>query len=169
MHYLSVSSFIPETLSSRWRFWHLQIKYKSAFWEVFLISTSQISSLELRRCPSFPCHWQPVPFSCILPIPHLVHCSHCQKSSLSKTKSERMDPAVPFTSERESPGVSLRHRVHLSFLAHLQYTVGVLFRLSGTHISFLVSFIYGKRNTPQESQTRTFWKIKFCEGEMANE
>lgn len=153
MHYLSVSSFIPETLSSRWRFWHLQIKYKPAFGEVFLISTSQISSPELRGCPSFLCHWQPVPFSCILlPIQHLVHCSHCQKSSPSKTKSERMDPAVPFTSERESPGVPLRHRVHLSFLAHLQNPVGVLFTLSGTHISFLVPFIYGKRNTPQESK-----------------
>lgn len=44
----------------------------------------------------------------LFPIQHLVHCSHCQKSSLSNTKSERMDPAVSFTSERKSPGVTLR-------------------------------------------------------------
>lgn len=69
-----------------------------------------------------------------------------------------MDPAVPFTSERASPGVTLRHSVHLSFLAHLQNPLGVLFTLSGSHISFLVPFIYEKRNAPQKSKPGLFLK-----------
>ena len=69
-----------------------------------------------------------------------------------------MDPAVSFTSERESLGVTLRHSVLLLFLALQQNPLGVLFTLSGSHISSLVSFIYEKRNTPRKAKPGLFLK-----------
>lgn len=137
-----------------------KVKYKSAFWEVFPVSTSCIFHLSSSSDPLLsPAigNWRPSAVI-LFPIQNLIHCSRCQKSSLSKTKSERMDPAVSFTSERESPGVTLRHSVHLSFLAHLQNPLGLLFTLSGSHISFLVPFIYEKRNIPQKAKPGHFLK-----------
>lgn len=81
----------------------------------------------------------------LFPIQHLVHCSHCQKSSLSKTKSERMDPAVSLTSDRIPWGdfktvftchFSLICRIHLGHFSYCQVvtclSLCLLFMKNGT-------------------------------------
>lgn len=103
----------------------------------------------------------------VFPTQHLVHCSHCQKSSLSKTESERMDPAVSLTSDRESPGVTLRQCSPVISRSSAESTWGTFHSQVVTCLSLCLLFM--KKGTPTEGQTSTLLKGKFSEVQIANE